>query len=52
MPANSTPTPSAIQRWRGVCGTGGGCSQSQPNMKTRLNRLRNVDSESTIACPR
>ncbi len=37
MPANSTPTPSAIQRWRGVYGTGGGCSQSQPIMKMRLN---------------
>ena len=46
-PANSTPMPSAIQRWRGVYGTGGGCSHSQPIMKTTLNTLRKVDSEST-----
>src|SRR5437879_10340375 len=46
-PANSTPTPSAIQRWRAVYGTGGGCSHSQPTMKTTLNAPRKADSDNT-----
>src|SRR5262245_12068558 len=48
-PANSTPTPSAIQLCRGVCVTGGLSMRSHIAMKPIASAPRSVDSVSTSA---